>query len=149
MGYIGIYNTTDEDFIIEKVKKRGLIIEKINLNELYGPYINKYIEDTENLNEIIPAKGFFIIGYRGNYKDEEKTILVELISQDKNERYSIDLYFNDETEKYYGNYKISYRFAGNCDCSIIPDKCLSHLCDMLVIISEKIFKERFSNCKIF
>ena len=59
MGYIGIYNTTDEDFIIEKVKKRGLIIEKINLNELYGPYINKYIEDTENLNEIIPAKGFF------------------------------------------------------------------------------------------
>ena len=59
MDYIGIYNTADEDFIIEKVKKRGLIIEKINLNELYGPYINKYIEDTENLNEIIPAKGFF------------------------------------------------------------------------------------------
>ena len=82
-------------------------------------------------------------------KDEEKTILVELFSQDKNERYSIDLYFNDDKKKYYGNYKISYRFAGNCDCSIIPDKYLSHLCDMLVIISEKILKESFSNCNIF
>ena len=149
MGYIGIYNTTDEDFIIGKVKKRGLIIEKINLSELYGTYIDKYIEDTENLNEIIPAKGFFVIGYLGNFKDEAKTIFVELFSQDRNERFSIDLYVNEETEKYYGNYKISHRFAGNCDFSIIPDMALSHLCDMLVIISYKIFKERFSNCNIF
>ena len=37
MGYIGVYNSTIENFIIGKVRIGGLIIEKINFNELYHP----------------------------------------------------------------------------------------------------------------
>ena len=86
---------------------------------------------------IFPAKGFFVIGYRGNLKDEAQTILVELLTQDKNKRLNIDLFISEETETYHENYKITKRFAGGWDCSIIPDMALSHLCDMLVVIYEQ------------
>ena len=147
-GYICIYNTTDEDFIIGKVRIGGLILKKVKLDKWYYPNFEKYINNAEYLNEIVPAKGFFVIGYGGNYKDETKTIFVELLSQDKNERYSFDLFASDETETYHGSYKITHRFAGMGDCSIIPDKFLSHLCDRLIIIYDQTFKERFSNCNI-
>ena len=148
MGYIGIYNTTVEDFIIGKVRIGGLILEKLILSEYYYPNFEKYINNAEYLNEIVPANGFFVIGYWGNLKDEAKEILVELLSQDKKKRFNIDLFVSDETETYIGNYKITKRFAGMGDCSIIPDKSLSHLCDMLVIISDQTFKESFSYCNI-
>ena len=102
---------------------------------------------------IFPEKGFFVIGYRGNLKDEAQTILVELLTQDKNKRLNIDLFISEETETYHENYKITKRFAGGCDCKIIPDMALSHLCDMLVVISEKKLKQEdkaesfsFFNC---
>ena len=148
MGYIGIYNTTVEDFIIGKVRIGGLVLEKLNLGEYYYPHFEKYINNAEYLNEIVPSNGFFVIGYEGNFKDEAKVILVELISQDEKKRFSIDLFVSDETETYTGNYKITKRFAGMGDCSIIPDKFLSHLCDMLVIISDQTFEEHFSYCNI-
>ena len=118
------------------------------MSEYYYPNFEKYINNAEYLNEIVPANGFFVIGYEGNFKDEAKEILVELLSQDKKKRFNIDLFVSDETETYIGNYKITKRFAGMGDCSIIPDKALSHLCDMLVIISDQTFKESFSYCNI-
>ena len=76
---------------------------------------------------IFPAKGFFVIGYKGNLKDEAQTILVELLTQDKNKRLNIDLFISEETETYHENYKITKRCAGGCDCSIIPDMALSFM----------------------
>ena len=148
MGYIGTYNTTGEDFIIGEVRIGGLILEKMILSEYNGPHFEKYINPSEYLNGIIPSKGFFVIGYMGNCKDEAKEILVELLSQDKTKRFSTNLYFSEETETYYGSYKITKRFGGMCDCLIIPDKFLSHLCDMLVVISDQTFKDGFSYCNI-
>ena len=147
-GYIGIYNITSEDFIIGKVRIGGLILEKVNLGKHYHPNFDYYIGNTEYLNEIVPANGFFVIGYGGNWKDEAKVILVELFSQDKTKRFGINLFFSDETVTYQGSYKITKRFPWRGHCSIIPDKSLSHLCDMLVIISDQTFKESFSNSDI-
>ena len=58
MGYIGIYNTTFEDFIIGKVRKGCYVLEKMKLNQWYGPNFEYFIESTEYLGEIVPAKGF-------------------------------------------------------------------------------------------
>lgn len=138
-----------EDFIIGRARKGGLILEKIRLNELYGTYVEECIENTEYLGEVVPANGFFVIGYRCNYKDEVATILVELLSQNKKERCNIDLFFDDEKVTRHGGYKISYRFARMCDCSIIPDRALSHLCDMLIIISDQTSVEHSPSCNIF
>ena len=142
MGYIGIYNTTIEDFIIGKVRIGGLDIDKRKLSELYYPHFEKCINNTEYLNEIVPAKGFFVIGYGYNFKNEAKRILVELLTQEKTKRFNCDLFFSEETETYHENYKITKRFAGMGDCSIIPDKHLSHLCDMLVIMSDQTFTKK-------
>ena len=136
MGYIGIYNTTFEDFIIGKVRKGCYALQKMKLNQYYGPHFEYFIESTEYLGEIVSAKGFLVIGYRYNYENEPDTFLVEFLSKNKKKRFSIDV-ISEEKVAYHGSYKISHRFAGGCDCSIIPDPHLAHLCDRLVIISNK------------
>ena len=149
VGYIGIYNTTGEDFVIGKIRIGSFNIEKVGLDELYGRHFEKYIENTEYLNEIVPARGFFVISYMHNYKYGDETILFELLSQDKKKRYTLDLFFSEEKETYHESYKITYRFAGMSDYSIIPVPHLAHLCDRLVVISDQISGKLSSICKIF
>ena len=144
-GYLGIYNTTDENFVIGKVERRGAGLAKIKLGKLSKPVFERCIEDTEYLGEIIPAKGFIVIDYFCYGCD---TALVELLSQEGKGRCDINL-ISDEKVTFSGSYKITYRFAGMCDYSIIPDRFLSHLCDRLIIISNWTFTERLSNCDIF
>ena len=149
MGYIGIYNTIDEDFIIGKVKKTGLDLEVTKLSQWYGPHFEKWIENTEYLGEIIPANRFLVIGYSYNCENEPESFLVELISKYKKKRYCIDIFLDEERVAYLESYKIAHRFGGMSDCSIIPNLHLSHLCDRLVIISKVASTEPFSNCNIF
>ena len=148
-GYLGIYNETDEDFIIGEIKMSGLDLKKMKVNMWYGAHFENCIENTNFLGEVVPAKGFLVIGYGYNYKNESPTILVELISEYKKRKYRVDIFFSEEKVTYLGSYKITYRFAGMGDCSIIPDRFFSHLCDMLVIISDQTSIEHSSNCKIF
>ena len=131
-GYIGVYNTTGKDFTIGKVRIGCLNLEKVRLDDLYATHFERKIENTEYLNEIVPAKGFFVIGYDYNYKNKDETVLVELLSQNKQEIYNVDLFFSEEKTTYYGSCEIAYRFAGMCNCSLIPDRSLSRLCDMLL-----------------
>ena len=149
MGYIGIYNTIDEDFIIGKVKRSGLNLEMTKLSQWYSPHFEKWIENTEYLGEIIPAKRFLVIGYIYNCENEPESFLVELISKYKKKRYCIDIFLDEEKITYHEGYKITHRFGGGCDYSIIPDPHLSHLCDRLVIISNLTFTEPSPNCNIF
>ena len=148
-GYIGIYNTTGESFVIGKVRISGLYLQKVRLGDLYEPHIEKDMDNSGHLGEIVPAKGFFVIHYTYNCKYEVETILVELLPQGRRERYNIDLFFHEEKVTYKGGYKIACKFAGMSDYSIIPDPHLAHLCDRLIIISKQTFKEHFSDCGIF
>ena len=92
---------------------------------------------------------FLVIGYSYNCENEPESFLVELISKYKKKRYCIDIFLDEEKITYHEGYKITHRFGGGCDYSIIPDPHLSHLCDRLVIISNLTFTEPSPNCNIF
>ena len=54
-GYIGIYNTTGESFVIGKVRISGLYLQKVRLGDLYDPHIEKDMDNSGHLGEIVPA----------------------------------------------------------------------------------------------
>ena len=77
--------------MIGEVKTGCWAFKKIKFDELGFHTFEKEIKGTKYLNEVIPAKGGFLIEYDHYYKEGSETIYVELFYKDKKTKFNIDL----------------------------------------------------------